>query len=249
MQPVPVVRSQCVLTQRLGQAALDGVGRGRRRAKRGGGPDIGVIDASSQPAAKGAGQHGILRFEFDKRLGPCRIYVRFRAAQKSGADRNSGRAKRQSRRDPAPVADATRRDHRDGDHVGDAGDQGKQSHALSLGRGSIEGAAMAARLDPLRDDCVRPRLLCADRLGDGRRGGKPGNPAGLEGGDKFGRKERHDRGDHAGFCRKQRCTLPPKIRQARIAGLRSNLGAPLRQETPDFLFGLRIARGRRIRNP
>src|SRR4030088_572591 len=40
LQPVLVVRFLCVFPQRLGQAALDGVGRGRRRATRGGGPYI-----------------------------------------------------------------------------------------------------------------------------------------------------------------------------------------------------------------
>lgn len=53
----------------------------------------------------------------------------------------------------------------------------------------------------------------------------------------------------AGSRREHRHTLCHEIRRARISGLGSNLGAPLRQETPDFLFGLRIARGRRIRNP
>jgi hypothetical protein len=226
----------CVFTQRLGQAALGGVGRGRRRATRGGGPDIGVIDASSQSTAKGAGQHRGLRFKSDERIGPCRIYLRFR-----------------QRRNAGPICTA------EAPSVRAAAITGTESMSSMGGPGqTIPRLAVRPRLGRRRRDGRQPRSLArrsrpprrlsADRLGGGRRGGKPGNPARLEGGDKFRRKEPHDRGDGAGSRRKQRRALRLEVGQARIAGLRSNLGAPLRYETPDFPLGLRIAHGRRIRN-
>ena len=64
--------------------------------------------------------------------------------------------------------------------VGEPRQQGEQADGLALGRGGVEGAAMAAGLDALGDDHVGAGRLGRPRLGDRGGAGEPGDAARLQ---------------------------------------------------------------------
>src|SRR5436305_1657352 len=123
-------------------------------------------------------------------------------------------------------------------------------HALDIRRlGRIEAAAMAARLEALRDDRIGAGILGRARLGEGRRAGEPGDAASLQLGDELLRKETHDRRDHARRRGEQRVTLHREIERLGIARLGRHRRTPLPKEIahPHLVPG--IAHRLRIGDP
>ena len=107
----------------------------------------------ARPAGEDVGDRGRARGVALQR-GPVHRAGRGLGAEQIGrADLDAGGTERHRRRDAARVADAARGDHR---HLHRIDDLRHQRHRAELRRqvGRQKQAAMAARLDPLRDDDV-----------------------------------------------------------------------------------------------
>ena len=233
------------------EPALDRVGRGAGRCGRGGGARVIGRDRAPQPAGEGAGRHRHFRFEIVERVRPGRVHLRrgLGRAQESRADLHRGGAEDQCRGHAAAVGDAASGDDRHAELVGEPRHEREEADRLPLGLGRIEGAAMAARLETLRDDGIRPCRFGGAGLGQRRGAGEPGDAARLQLGDKRVREEAHDRRDDTRGGREQRIALLIEIERLRVACLGRHRRPPLPEKVANTGLVLAIARRFRIGDP
>ena len=91
---------------------------------------------------------------------------RFRAGQERRSHLHPERAQGERRGDTPAVGNAARRDHRNAQRIDDLRHQGEGADATGLER-RLEGAAVAAGLEPLGDDGIDTGVFQVFRLGDG----------------------------------------------------------------------------------
>ena len=128
-----------------------------------------VRHAARQPARIGPGERGAFAAlpAQDGAMGIGR--PGFRAGEERRAELRRLRAERQRGPDAAPVDDAAGRDHRCLHPIGDHGRQSEGAHERFLRPGE-EGGAVAAGLEPGREDQVDAGLVDGARLGQRGRG-------------------------------------------------------------------------------
>jgi hypothetical protein len=102
-----ITRLATGISQCCGQTALDGVRRGRRRARGGGRTDKIRRNAPPSSSAKNAADNCSLWRRIRKRCGPGRMDLRFRAAQKTRTDLHGARPQKQRRGNSPPIGDTT----------------------------------------------------------------------------------------------------------------------------------------------
>src|SRR5665647_167348 len=120
----------------------------------------GVLDAAPEPVEI-LGVEGVVDVLLDRELLEVLVQRALHRGHQARAHRHALSAKGQHAGQPAPVANAAGRNHRDVDHVGDAGHQAERGGRLAVGGRLVAGY----------DDTVRAVILCAlgvARVGHGR---------------------------------------------------------------------------------
>ena len=117
----------------------------------------------------------------------------FGATQESGSDGDRAGSQCERSSNTTSIPDAARRNDRNIDVIGQSRNEGKEAYRLALRRCGIEGAAMAARLEPLGHDCIGTSGLRLTRLCERRGRREPCDALVFEPSHERVRIQPHDR--------------------------------------------------------